>query len=330
MIIFSPKKAYIIIVMKWNEKRMKDTVMKNQTYKKGVWVCVLVLATCACIILGILFLGNLHNVWVRAHFSTCAILLSVCLSLLCSLTVFFIFMNKQAAFKLLFSLMLLIFSIIVITFILQQTGFFTVFNNADSLQAYLERAGVWMPILYIALQFLQVVLLPIPSIISTVAGIALFGPFKTTVYSLIGIVLGSLLAFFIGRRWGSKAVAWMVGEENLKKWQKKLKGKDNLFLSAMFILPLFPDDVLCFLAGLSSMSFGYFVAIIVISRILAIVSTCYSVNFIPFNTWWGIALWVLFLGVILFTCIYVYKNMDKVQKSIKKWRNKGIFRKKDE
>ena len=157
---------------------------------------------------------------------------------------------------------------------------------------------------------------------STLVGVALFGAFWAMVYSLIGILLGSMAAFFIGRKFGHKAVAWMVGEDALIKWQKKLKGKDDFLLTLAFILPLFPDDVLCFLAGLSTMSTGYFLVVILISRAIGIALTCYSVDFIPLNTWWGITLWVAFLIVIVAVLIFVYRNIDKIQAKIKKLRKK--------
>ena len=181
-----------------------------------------------------------------------------------------------------------------------------------------------MPIAYIILQFLQVIILPIPGILSTAVGVALFGAFYTTVYSFIGIVLGSILAFYIGRKFGLKAVSWMVGEETLNKWQKKLKGKDNFILTLAFLLPLFPDDILCFLAGLSSMTNKYFLTMICISRLLAIAATCYSFNFIPFNTWWGLLIWGIIVAVIIVAFCLIYKNLH----SIHQWATKRVFKKK--
>ena len=151
---------------------------------------------------------------------------------------------------------------------------------------------------------------------STVAGVALFGPFQTMIYSLIGVLLGSFTGFFIGRKLGNKAVAWMIGEETMHKWQKKIKGKDYLLLTLMFLLPVFPDDVLCFVAGLSTMTWGYFSAMIVISRALQISVTCYSIDFIPFTTWWGLLIWIVFFSVLLVGFFIVCKNIDKIQKRI--------------
>ena len=170
-----------------------------------------------------------------------------------------------------------------------------------------------MPILYIILQYLQVVILPIPSVVSTLAGVALFGAFKTVIYSLVGIIFGSFTAFFIGRKLGYRAVAWIVGRDKLSLWRKKLKGKDNFFLTVMFLLPFFPDDILCFIAGLASMSFKYFAGVIGISRILIVSATCYSIDIIPYNTWWGLLIWsILIIGIAL-AFFWIYKNMNRIQ-----------------
>jgi uncharacterized membrane protein YdjX (TVP38/TMEM64 family) len=236
--------------------------------------------------------------------------------------VWFVLSDRKTLAKTFLSFYILILFCLILIFVFQKTGFFNVVRDPEKLQAYIERAGMWMPLFYTLLQFLQVVVLPIPSVVSTVVGVALFGPFWAMIYSLAGIILGSATAFFIGRRLGYKAVAWMIGEETLEKWQKKMKGKDNVFLTLMFLLPLFPDDILCFVAGLSSMTTKYFLTMILISRTLAIASTCYSIDFIPFNTWWGISLWISFLIGVVVLFVVVYKNMDKIQRWLKKLKRK--------
>ena len=247
-----------------------------------------------------------NALWLSWLISGLFIVASVCCT-------FWIIRRRAIHVKTFFAVLLFILFCLILWWILQITGFFVVVNNKESLQNYLERAGIWMPIFYILLQYLQVIVLPIPGIVSTAAGVALFGPFFTSIYSFVGIVLGSLTAFFIGRKLGGKAVEWLLGEETLAKWQKKFRGKDNVLLTCAFILPLFPDDVLCFIAGLSSMSTPYFIIMIVVSRLLGIAATCYSVNFIPFNTWWGITVWgIIIVGLIVgFTLLY--KNFNRIQ-----------------
>ena len=224
----------------------------------------------------------------------------------------FYLLHKELIYKFcIVAYALLVFAAIVF-YILLETGFMDIVGDEESLEAYLERTGTWMSILFITLQFLQVVILPIPSTVTVLAGSALFGPLRGSIYSLIGIVLGSLTAFFVGRYAGYRVVAWLIGKDTLEKWLKKVKGKDKLLLSAMFLLPVFPDDVLCFVAGLSSMSVWLFLVVILVSRVLAIFTTSYSISLIPFNTWWGILTWAVLIALVIVLFVVLYKKSDAI------------------
>ena len=87
----------------------------------------------------------------------------------------------------------------------------------------------------------------------------------------------------------------------------------------MFLFPFFPDDVLCFVAGLSTISTTYFIIMIVICRIISITTTAYSINgsIIPYNTWWGITLWAVIFIVTVILAYLIYKYGDKIEKNIK-------------
>lgn len=221
-------------------------------------------------------------------------------------------LGKEVVYKCCITAYILLIFCALLLYILLATGFADIMRDEGSFQAYLERSGSWMTALFITLQFLQVVVLPIPSTVTVVAGSALFGPFWGSLYSLLGILIGSLFAFLIGRYAGYRVVAWLVGKETLDKWLKKIKGKDKLLLTAMFLLPVFPDDVLCFVAGISSMSLWYFVVVILLSRILAIFTTSYSVTLIPFNTWWGLLLWAVLISLVVVLFIVLYKKSDAI------------------
>lgn len=279
----------------------------------------------ACIVFAVLCLSYFTSGFIARHILP-LIVLSYLLSIgYTVLTIVFIVREKKVIYRLLFSGYALILFFLFLLFIAQKTGFFALFQDEAAYREYLASAGIWMPLLYIVLQYLQVVVLPIPGIVSTLAGVALFGPFEAMIYSLIGVLLGSLTGFWIGRKLGYKAVVWMVGKENLDKWLKKMKGKDNFILTAMFVLPLFPDDILCFIAGLSSMSWQYFLIMSVVARSIGIAATCYSVNFIPFNTWWGVSLWILIILSIVAAFVLLYKYMDDINDWMKR---KFRFRKK--
>ncbi len=230
-----------------------------------------------------------------------------CLEVLC------FYFGKEWLYKSAITAYVLLLFVFTVLYILLKTGFLDIVRDEATLEAYLENAGSWMGVLFVALQYLQVVILPIPSFVTVAAGTALFGPLRCAIFSLVGILLGSFTAFLIGRYVGYKAVAWMIGKDTLDKWLKKVKGKDKLLLSAMFLLPVFPDDVLCFVAGLSSMSLAFFSCVILLSRVIAIFTTCYSVTLIPFDTWWGIALWIFFFVAVAVLFVVLYKKSDAIE-----------------
>ncbi|MBE7067742.1 MAG: TVP38/TMEM64 family protein [Clostridiales bacterium] len=307
---------------------MRCKKVKRYSTNKSAPIRVLIffLLTAVCIAFSVLCLMHTRLLFLQKNQIVFIVLSVFFFCFLCGVSIWAILRTKETLVKSLISVYLFLLFCFVLLFILQQTDFFNIIKDENSLQAYLKKAGVWMPIVYIVVQYLQVVILPIPGIVSTVAGVALFGPFYTAIYSLIGILLGSFSAFFIGRKLGYKATKWLVGEETLLKWQTKLKGKDSFILTAMFLLPLFPDDILCFLAGLSSLSVRYFIVMISLTRIISIFATCYSVDFIPFNTWWGLLLWGIFFFVIILGFYLIYKNTDKLQswysRLLKKHKNK--------
>lgn len=297
---------------KGRQGAMADHQIENERKQKGIKIGLLLafLLTAVCIVFEILCLSYPRTGYLYEHFRLFCYLAFLITIVYFSLTVFFLLKDKQALFRTLLCGLILALFFLVLLYVLEQTGFFIVFRSTESFRAYLKKSGAWMPVLYIVLQYLQVVVLPIPGFVSTAAGVALLGPFKAFLCSFVGVVAGSFTAFWIGRKFGYKVVAWMIGKDDLDKWLKKVKGKDNFILTAMFVLPLFPDDVLCFVAGLSTMTWQYFVVMIVLSRFVAILTTCYSVNFIPFNTWWGLLIWAGIIVVVLVAFFFVYKKSD--------------------
>ena len=202
------------------------------------------------------------------------------------------------------------------------SGILDKINSIEGLRNYVASFGSSAVIIYILIQFLQVVILPIPGFVTMLAGVYLFGPFSASIYSLIGILLGSLVGFFTGRILGHKFVCYLFGEKTINAWLDKIKNKDKIILTFMFLFPFFPDDILCFVAGLSSMNALYFLVMITVCRVISVFTTTYSINgnIIPYDTWWGILLWIIILLITVVVAVYLYNNGDKIQNIFKKKR----------
>lgn len=205
----------------------------------------------------------------------------------------------------------------IVFYALCATGMLGTINSVDGLREYISRSGSMAALIYISFCFLQVVLLPVPGSVAVGVGVAMFGPLKCAIYGFIGIFIGSIVAFLIGRWVGYRAVCWIAGKESIDKWLKKLKGKDYLILSIMFLLPMFPDDILCFIAGLSSMTWAYYITMIFITRAISVFTTAYSFELIPFTTWWGITIWAILAAAIGVAFWLVIKYSDRIDGFIK-------------
>ena len=147
-----------------------------------------------------------------------------------------------------------------IYYILKTTGWIGKFNNIQELKTIILSAGFWSYCVFVVLQFLQVTILPLPAFATTIVGVILFGPLKAFILSTLAILLGSIFAFYLGKTFGIKLLYWAIGKDKTILIQTKLeRGKYVFFL--MMLFPLFPDDILCMLAGVVNIDFKYFLSI---------------------------------------------------------------------
>ena len=105
--------------------------------------------------------------------------------------ILFYICGKQSLYRLTVCIMVFADICAVVFFTLCATGLFRKINSVEALRQYIQQAGKLATLIFILFSFLQVVLLPVPGSIAVAAGTAMFGPFKCSVYSFIGIVLGS-------------------------------------------------------------------------------------------------------------------------------------------
>lgn len=244
--------------------------------------------------------------------------LLVAVSAVTVLTLIFSTFKNDFIYKL--ALVIIVLSLIAVIFLFyyKKSGLDEKISTVEDFRSYIASFGAKAALIFILVSFLQVVVLPIPAFITVGAGVLIFGPFLGAVYSVIGIVVGSVTAYFIGKIFGVKAAVWLVGKAALEKWRKFIYGKDRILLTFMFLFPFFPDDVLCFVAGITTVKPKFFIVMITVVRVVTVFLSSYSINnsIIPYTTWWGIALWVLFFSFTIFMTILIYKKGDVIEKKI--------------
>lgn len=213
-----------------------------------------------------------------------------------------------------FSISLLIIGVILLVayLIFRHLGYTSM--SKEILQEKIEKTGAWGPIVFIFVSFLQVTFIPIPGMVTILAGNLLFGPWISLLYSFIGMFLGSVLAFKLGRVLGRPFVNWIVGDkETVDKYLNKARGKEVVAFFFMFLLPMFPDDALCSIAGITPIKWPEFILMQLISKPIGILGTLFfmSGEIIPFRGWGLFVIGgVAVLSVIAF--IICFKNAEKI------------------
>ena len=194
--------------------------------------------------------------------------------------------------------------ILSVYFVLNFCGLWEKLNSVSKFKSLILSLGFYGRSAFVLFQFLQVTFIPIPSPILIIAGSIIYGPFQAGLLSLAGILLGSAFAFFLGKIFGQKIVRFMVGKEAQKKWTKFLNNCKFSFV-LMMLLPCFPDDILCLVAGLTDMSWTFFMVTQFITRPIGIfsVSIFSSGNLIPYHGW-GLIVWAV-IFILAFLLIYL-------------------------
>ena len=157
---------------------------------------------------------------------------------------------------------------IILGFIGYHKGYF---NSLDSFRDLILAKGSWVPLVFMGIQIIQIIVPVIPGGLTCVAGVVIFGAFWGFIYNYISICLGSIIVFFISRTFGRSIVLRIFGEDLYNKYRGKLKeDRYDKFFALAILLPVAPDDFLCYLAGLTEMSARKFILIILLCKPLSI------------------------------------------------------------
>lgn len=169
----------------------------------------------------------------------------------------------------------------------------TLFNDQERVREWVAGFGPWGPLVTIALNVAQVLLAPIPGQFVGMANGYLYGIWLGTVYSMAGLLLGTVLAMALGRWFGRPLVERLVNPEQLTRWDRIAERQGPLFFFLVFLFPFLPDDVVCFLIGLSPLPLPSLVVLATLGRLPGVFVSCWVGAYATDWPWWA---WILLGG----------------------------------
>lgn len=287
--------------------------------KKALTVYSLFLLGLTSLIFSLLYIENTEFTFIYKNKEIVEVCLTIIITAVTVCAFVFQSYDKKFVFKstlILFICILLFFSTL---YFIKISGIDKNFSSVEDLKNFISSYEKFTVPIFILVQFLQVLILPIPSIITIGASVLCFGIIKGILYSILGIVSASIIAFYLGKVLGVKIAIWLFGEKNLNKILKYTEGKNEIALCLTFIFPFFPDDLLCFTAGIVKMNSIRFILIVTFSRALSITISALFVSgmFLPKN---GVLSFVFLLIFFAFAVIiYIVSHLLKGKRNGKNY-----------
>ncbi len=177
---------------------------------------------------------------------------------------------------------------------------FSWFGNREAVVETLRGIGGWGPFLIIILLILQVFLAFIPGQALMVACGYVYGFGAGFLISWFGLFAGGQAAFYLARRYGRTFAERWISPDVLSKWDKASNGQGVGFYTLSLVLPVFPNDAMCYVAGLRKISSRRFTVANCTGRALACLVTSAAG---AYGSQLGVQEWSIIAVIVLLICL---------------------------
>lgn len=180
---------------------------------------------------------------------------------------------------------------------------------------FISSLGILGPIGMLLIQVLQVLIAPIPVQPISIASGYIFGAFWGFVIAYAGLLIGSFIAFYLGKMFGRPLVKRIVNRRIMDKYDGYIQKVSVFMLSLIYWLPLFPDDEITYILGMSKTKVKK------ISLPLFIGKTggaCTAIIGAGLEKYSPYAFFIIFFVVLMTVLVFYYRN------TIEGWFNKLI------
>lgn len=183
------------------------------------------------------------------------------------------------------------------------------FFYPENLRTFVLSYEIYAFLVYVLILTLSVPL-PIPSTPVILAGGFIFGASEGLVLGIIGITLGSVAYFSIGRLGGRKLIRKLVDQHHLKHFNQVFKKRGISAALISYSIPVFPADTMSVLLGLTRIGYLSFLLIVIVGYLPRLL----ILNILGSNLMAGLTLQnvlALALAVILLSVAFFREKIKK-------------------
>jgi len=164
----------------------------------------------------------------------------------------------------------------------------------------------------------------IPGEISEFIGGYIYGPVLGTIYSAIGVCIGSWLAFALSRIYGLPLVRRIVRPSIMDKYDYLMEHQGRHISFFLFMIPGFPKAALCYIVGLSRMTIWTFIAVSTPGRLLGIILVSICGSSLKNHQ---ATIFVILLAIMSIIFLLAYFFRGRLMKFAERWKSIDIEKK---
>lgn len=148
--------------------------------------------------------------------------------------------------------------------------------NPEVFKSMLASYGATGIVVFIGVQILQVIIAALPGDLTQIAGGYIYGTLLGSLYSMIGITIGSIIVFYASRLLGFSLINLFASRESIERFSFLINNpRSEVAMFILFLIPGLPKDTLCYIAGITPVKPLMFFIISSAARIPALVASSY-------------------------------------------------------
>lgn len=184
-------------------------------------------------------------------------------------------------------------------------------QNQTAVSATIRQFGWFGPFILALAQFLQVLIAIIPGQAMVITGGYVYGFWLGFLLNIVSTVVSSQICFGMARRWGRPFVYRLASAEQVERWRHIGEQRGLAFFTLSFMLPLFPNDAMNFVAGLTGISSRHFLAANILGRLPSTILLTYIGAYGTLLTRRGWLLLAAIWIILFFTGRYAANHFQK-------------------
>lgn len=182
------------------------------------------------------------------------------------------------------------------------------FKSIEAFEAFMDRHREQSIPIYLGCQIVQVIVTVLPGQVIQIAGGYFYGFFIALLLSVIGITIGSGIAFMIARKLGQRPVAMIFGEQRFIRYKEMLDTKKaHMIIFLLYLIPGLPKDMVAYAAGVSRMNFTMFIVLSMAGRFPSMAASLLMGEMLESRSYIGAVILAVVVAAVCIVC-FIKRN----------------------